>query len=37
MVFERIDPENGTFETEKLTPTPQETRERVHGVIMRFE
>ena len=22
MVFERIDPENGTFETERLTPTP---------------
>jgi phytoene synthase len=37
MIFERIDPENGTFETQRLTPTPEETRERVHGVIMRFE
>jgi phytoene synthase len=36
MVFERIDPENGSFSTEKLTPTPAETKERVHGVILRF-
>jgi hypothetical protein len=37
MVFERIDPENGSFSTEKLTPTPAETKERVHGVILRFK
>jgi phytoene/squalene synthetase len=37
MVFERIDPEKGSFSTEKLTPTPAETKERVHGVIMRFK
>ena len=29
MVFERIDPDNGTFSTEELNPTPAETRERV--------
>ncbi len=36
MVFERIDPENGTFRTDDLTPTPQETKERVYRVIMDF-
>ena len=36
MVFERIDPDNGTFSTEELNPTPDETRERVRGVIERF-
>jgi phytoene/squalene synthetase len=35
MVFERIDPERGTFTTEELNPTPAETRERVLKVIMR--
>ncbi len=35
MVFERIDPERGTFATEELNPTPAETRERVLGVLMR--
>jgi phytoene/squalene synthetase len=35
MVFERIDPEHGTFTTEELNPTPAETRERVLGVLMR--
>ena len=35
MVFERIDPENGTFTAEELNPTPAETRERVLGVILR--
>jgi hypothetical protein len=36
MVFERIDPDHGTFSTEELNPTPDETRERVRGVIERF-
>jgi phytoene/squalene synthetase len=35
MVFERIDPEHGTFSSEELNPTPAETRERVRGVILR--
>jgi len=35
MVFERIDPDHGTFSTEELNPTPAETRERVRGVILR--
>ncbi|MHC1733293.1 MAG: squalene/phytoene synthase family protein [Bacteroidales bacterium] len=35
MVFERIDPEHGTFSTEELNPTPAETRERVRRVILR--
>lgn len=35
MVFERIDPDNGTFSTEELNPTPAETRERVRRIIMR--
>jgi len=35
MVFERIDPEHGTFSTEELNPTPAETRERVRKVIAR--
>ncbi len=35
MVFERIDPEHGTFSTEELNPTPAETRERVLKVILR--
>lgn len=35
MVFERIDPERGTFSTEELNPTPDETRERVWRVISR--
>jgi phytoene/squalene synthetase len=36
MVFERIDLENGTFTSEELNPTPEETRERVRKVIMNF-
>jgi phytoene/squalene synthetase len=36
MVFERIDLDNGTFTSEELNPTPEETRERVHKVIMNF-
>lgn len=35
MVFERIDPEHGTFSSEELNPTPEETRERVLKVILR--
>ncbi len=35
MVFERIDPEHGTFATAELNPTPDETRERVRKVIIR--
>jgi len=37
MVFERIDPEHGTFTTEELNPTPAETRERVKQVIERLK
>jgi len=33
MVFERIDPDRGTFSTEELNPTPAETRERVRQVL----
>jgi phytoene/squalene synthetase len=36
MVFERIDIHNGNFTTEELNPTPEETKERVREVIMRF-
>lgn len=35
MVFERIDPDHGTFSTAELNPTPAETRERVRQVILR--
>ena len=35
MVFERIDPDKGSFSTEELNPTPEETRERVKKVILR--
>ena len=35
MVFERINPDKGTFSTEELNPTPEETRERVRRVILR--
>jgi len=34
MVFERIDPENGSFETDKLNPSPAESRERVYRTIL---
>ena len=33
MVFERIDPDRGTFSTEELNPTPAETRERVRQLL----
>jgi phytoene synthase len=36
MVFERIDVKKGKFTTEELNPTPDETRQRVHDVIVRF-
>jgi len=35
MVFERINPEQGTFSTAELNPAPAETRERVRKVIAR--
>lgn len=37
MVFERIDPDNGTFSTEELNPTPAQTQKRVREVIERFK
>jgi phytoene/squalene synthetase len=36
MVFERINIHHGKFTTEELNPSPDETRQRVHDVIMRF-
>ena len=37
MVFERIDPERGSFSTEELNPTPSETRERVRRAVERLK
>ena len=37
MVFERIDLEKGTFTSEELNPSPEETRDRVLKVIMNFK
>jgi phytoene synthase len=37
MIFERIDIQKGTFTTEELNPTPEETKERVFNTIMKFE
>jgi phytoene/squalene synthetase len=37
MVFERIDLIKGTFTTEELNPTPDETRERVFNNIIKFK
>jgi phytoene/squalene synthetase len=37
MVYERIDPDNGTFTTEELNPAPEEIRERVWLTISEFE
>jgi hypothetical protein len=34
MVFERIDPEKGSFETDRLNPTSAESRERVYRTII---
>ncbi len=36
IVFERIDPENGSFTSAELNPSPAETRERVFETIMNF-
>jgi hypothetical protein len=36
MVFERINLQDGLFTTEELTPTPDETRERVYRTIIEF-
>ncbi len=36
MVFERIDIKNGTFTSEELNPTPEETRQRVYDTIMAY-
>jgi len=37
MVFERINPESGTFTAPELNPTPFEIRERVHRTILNFQ
>jgi len=37
MVFERIDIKNGNFTTKELNPTPEEIKERVWQVIVKFE
>lgn len=36
MVFERIDPEKGSFVSDELNPTPAEARNRVQQTILRF-
>jgi phytoene/squalene synthetase len=36
MVFERIDPDRGTFSTEELNPAPYVTKERVRQVIAKL-
>jgi len=36
MVFERINPDSGFFNTAELNPTSEEIRERVHRVILAF-
>jgi phytoene synthase len=37
MVFERIDIRKGSFMSEELNPTPDETRERVYKTILKFD
>lgn len=37
MVFERIDIQKGSFSTEELNPSPEETRKRVHVAIINFK
>lgn len=37
MVFERIDINNGSFTSEELNPTPEETKKRVYETIMSFD
>jgi len=36
MVFERIDLQKGTFMSEELNPTPEETKKRVYDTILKF-
>jgi phytoene/squalene synthetase len=36
LVFERIDIRHGKFTSEELNPTPEETKDRVYEVILRF-
>lgn len=36
MVFERIDPEKGSFTTEALNPRPEEIKKRVYETILKF-
>jgi phytoene/squalene synthetase len=37
MVFERIDIQAGSFKTDELNPTPEETKERVYNTVMNFK
>lgn len=37
LVFEKIDVTNGSFTSEELNPTPEETKKRVHETIMNFD
>jgi phytoene/squalene synthetase len=37
LVFEKINLKNGTFTSEELNPSPEETRDRVYKTIMSFE
>jgi len=37
MVFERINPEFGSFTADELNPTSKEIRERVYQVILTFQ
>jgi len=36
MVFERIDVKKGTFTSEELNPSPEETKQRVYETILKF-
>lgn len=36
MVYERIDPDHGTFTPEEMVPTPAETRQRVEQVLQKM-
>jgi len=37
LVFEKIDVENGRFTARELTPTPEETKQRVYETILNFK
>jgi len=37
LVFEKIDVENGRFTARELTPTPEETQQRVYETILNFK